>query len=135
MSFRMYHPEIEATAECPSEEAFQQAWEHLGWRPLKPEFAFAQDILGHAVRTNDDLKVDDLKRLIRYRGYELPSGNKKADFEAAYLSTFGDEPVTDPADDVRPPTEGFVPDANNPARSVDAELPDTSGLPVQPQEI
>lgn len=132
MTFRMYHPEIEATAECPSEEAFQQLWEGLGWRRLGSAEVYASDILGRPVTNVGDLKVDELKRLIRYRGFELPAGNKRDDQIAAYKSIFEGEPQTDYVTLVEEPTPGFVPDVNNPARV--AELPDTSGLPSEPQE-
>ena len=134
MSFRMYHPEVSATAECPSEEAFQQSWEHLGWRRLGAAETFASDILGKAVTNVDDLQVPELERLIRYRGHALPKGNKKADRVEALKSIFEGQPTTDYITVAEEPTPGFVPGVNDPARGLDeAALPDSSGLPSDPQ--
>lgn len=134
MAFRMFHPEIEVTAECPSEEAFFQAWEHLGWRRLGAAEAYAADILGRSVRdVREDVTVDELKRLTRSRGYAPAKGNKKDDHLAAFTSTFGDSPKTDYVVPDEEPTPGFVPNANDPAASYDG-LPDSSALPTDPQE-
>lgn len=136
MSFRMYHPDVEATAVCPSEEAFQQSWEHLGWRRLGAAEAFASDILGRPVTDVSKLQVPELERLIRYRGHELPKGTKKDDRIKTLLSIFEGEPLTDYVSVQEEPTPGFIAGVNDPARGVDvADLPDTSGLPSEPQYI
>lgn len=135
MSFRMYHPDVDATAMCPDEAAFFQAWEPRGWKKLGEAEAFAGDILGRTITDLDkDLKVDEVKYLIKYRGHELPSSNAKGDQLKVLRSLFTEEPATEVAAPQLDPSPGFIPDANNPARGLLLETPDTTNLPVEPQE-
>lgn len=134
MSFRMYHPEVQATAECPSEEAFLQSWEHLGWKRLGAAEAFASDILGSPVTDVSKLTVPQLDRLIKYRGHELPKSDKKADRVDAFKSIFEGQPLTDYISMPEEPTPGFIAGVNDP--SYDPHAPaDSSGLPSEPINI
>jgi hypothetical protein len=123
-NLKMVHPDIEAVAEVVDESVFNAVWAPRGWVILGQEEAWASERLGRKVTDLEkDLKLDELKALVAYRGAEYPaSERKKSDVVKLYGDTFAEPAAPVPGD-----TEVF----SQPEPEVEHYADDGSGVGVE----